>query len=279
MKFLRILFVLNMLVFLVGCGNEVASKEDNLTENVMIVNPIKESSQEELETLFDFTLNDLSDFKDISFTTINTEPMIGQINFYFEENDFCLRFQKTEEFQPLDISGLYYEWDKEIEDIIGDFETKIYLKDDIGFISWIDFKNKIAFNLSMKENATEEILRTVSKDYFILDKNYFFNYVMDIDDEIIFKPSLFLDKKNKTFTFSYDPLSSYLSYGHYEEADNIIYCLTDDLKYNYVFEIIDEQTLSFKEEESSPLNFIDNTLEENYFDYIFDGVYLKLEKL
>ena len=57
--------------------------------------------------------------------------------------------------------------------------------------------------------------------------------------------------------FSYDVLSSYINIGTYEINDNILTATTSDEKYHYVFEIVDENTLSFLEEQSSKITVFD----------------------
>lgn len=50
---------------------------------------------------------------------------------------------------------------------------------------------------------------------------------------------------DKTFSFSYDVLSSYLNHDTYAEDDGQLVLNTDDGKYQYTFEIIEDYTLRF----------------------------------
>lgn len=72
-------------------------------------------------------------------------------------------------------------------------------------------------------------------------------------------PTISIDTKQKSFIFCYDVLSSYMNIGKYEINDNILTCTTSDNKYHYVFEIIDENTLCFVEEQSSKITIFDTT--------------------
>jgi hypothetical protein len=62
-----------------------------------------------------------------------------------------------------------------------------------------------------------------------------------------------------TFTFSYDSLSSYLSYGEYDIQDDRLILTTEDEKYQYTFQI-NGKSLFFIEEESSDVKLLDANL-------------------
>lgn len=88
------------------------------------------------------------------------------------------------------------------------------------------------------------------------------NYVMELnqqqkEDEKI-APVITINTDKKEFMFSYDVLSSYLNIGTYEVKDNVLTATTQDEKYHYVFHIVDENTLSFIEQESSEITIFDN---------------------
>lgn len=69
------------------------------------------------------------------------------------------------------------------------------------------------------------------------------------DDRIT--PCFTIDMDKHSFVLSSDLLSSYLPIGTFEISDGILTATTDDGKYQYVFEIIDDETLSFIQDESS----------------------------
>lgn len=70
-------------------------------------------------------------------------------------------------------------------------------------------------------------------------------------------PVITINIDDKSFLFSYDVLSSYINIGTYEINDNILTATTSDEKYHYVFKIVDENTLSFLEEQSSKITVFD----------------------
>jgi len=77
---------------------------------------------------------------------------------------------------------------------------------------------------------------------------------------------LSLDPVSHEFTFSFDMLSSYLSYGTYEIIDDRLIATTNDGKYNYNFTIKDDKTLLFNKNESSSVKLIDSRLGEQIRD-------------
>lgn len=93
------------------------------------------------------------------------------------------------------------------------------------------------------------------------------HYYMKTDATDIVIPVISLSEEENSFTFSYDILSSYLSVGSYENIDDKLILVTDDNKYKYVFEIVDEKILKFIEKESSPISLINkNSLREDIVD-------------
>lgn len=73
-------------------------------------------------------------------------------------------------------------------------------------------------------------------------------------------PTLTLNRKDNSFSFTFDPLSSYLSYGTYEQVNGKIICETDDGQYKYVFKVTEEATLVFDKKASSPVKVTDSKI-------------------
>ena len=73
-------------------------------------------------------------------------------------------------------------------------------------------------------------------------------------------PTLTLNRSDNSFSFTFDPLSSYLSYGTYERKNSKIICKTDDGQYTYVFNITDEATLVFDKKASSSVKITDSKI-------------------
>lgn len=83
----------------------------------------------------------------------------------------------------------------------------------------------------------------------------------------LFKASLKIDAAENSFLFSSDLLSSYLYVGTYEIKVDILTATTHDGKYKYLFKILDEDTLSFMQEGSSPVI----TIDEQFSEPVQDG--------
>lgn len=73
-------------------------------------------------------------------------------------------------------------------------------------------------------------------------------------------PTLTLNRKDNSFSFLFDPLSSYISYGSFERENGKIICKTDDGQNRYVFRITDEATVTFDKKASSLVKVIDSKI-------------------
>lgn len=95
------------------------------------------------------------------------------------------------------------------------------------------------------------------------------NYMLKTDREELI-PQIMINEDDKTFTFSYDVLSSYLTTGSYTEKDGQLELKTDDGKYHYTFDIVDENTLKFNQENSSDIKVIMGEGIEDGAEFIID---------
>lgn len=87
-------------------------------------------------------------------------------------------------------------------------------------------------------------------------------YMLKVDRDG-FIPQIIMNETDKTFSFSYDILSSYLAVGTYSENNEQLELKTEDGKYHYTFDIIDDNTLKFNQENSSDIKLIyKGTVEE-----------------
>ena len=87
-------------------------------------------------------------------------------------------------------------------------------------------------------------------------------YQMNISSENEFNiPYITFNAEENTFVFTMDLLSSYSGLGDFSIDDNIITAVTyDDEPNTYIFEIIDNDTLSFNVNQSSKLLIIDENI-------------------
>ena len=84
--------------------------------------------------------------------------------------------------------------------------------------------------------------------------------------------------QNGEFTFSYDALSSYLSYGNYEIEGNRLIAVTEDQKYHYQFITTDYGALLFDAKNSSEILLTDS--KQNVDNFMIDGsIFVKTDAL
>lgn len=69
------------------------------------------------------------------------------------------------------------------------------------------------------------------------------------------KPFITLNADEGTFTFTFDPLSSYLPVGTYTVTEGLLTAKTSDGQYTYNFDVVDEGTLRFNSEGSSDITY------------------------
>ena len=98
-------------------------------------------------------------------------------------------------------------------------------------------------------------------------------YTLNVERED-FLPQITINENDKTFLFSFDVLSSYLASGTYTENNWQLELKTGDGKYHYTFDITDDNTLKFNQENSSYIKLTDKTMGEEIKDgaeFIMEG--------
>lgn len=109
---------------------------------------------------------------------------------------------------------------------------------------------KVENTMSAYETTEPSTPETVNVS--IKSKSYYMETKEDADG---FTPCLSVFDDG-TFGFTYDVLSSYLANGTYSIEDQQIILKTDDGKYQYIFEIEDDDTLLFVKDKSSDVSLI-----------------------
>lgn len=82
------------------------------------------------------------------------------------------------------------------------------------------------------------------KTVFVMEEE-----LASFDGTMSFTPKVTLE--GNTFSLELNPISSYLNFGTYEIEENRLTAQTSDLRYRYVFEIVDENTLRLVETDCS----------------------------
>ena len=70
-------------------------------------------------------------------------------------------------------------------------------------------------------------------------------YTMQQTPGKAFAPAVTLNLHDNSFSFTYDPLLSYFPNGTFTVSDGKVRAVTDDGKFTYLFEIVDNTTLRF----------------------------------
>ncbi len=163
---------LAMIVLSIGlsaCGTAGQSEEQTAqTTVVQLANPIKEVTVEELVTLTGIRLSASEGAEGVSYQTITLDEntVIAQMRFTMEDVEAFVRAQATAELEASDISGLYYEWTKTSTAQVDYCEAIVYLKDDVGYIAWLDVAPGVVYNLGVTEGATAEVLTMLANAVF-----------------------------------------------------------------------------------------------------------------
>lgn len=95
-------------------------------------------------------------------------------------------------------------------------------------------------------------------------------YMLNITSDTYPSPSIDFDLENNTFTFKYDPLSSYFTHGTFRITNGKVIAKTDDGKYTYIFEITDNDTITFIQNGSSEIKTT-NTPDSFRVPKVIDG--------
>ncbi|MBE5947670.1 MAG: hypothetical protein E7261_01445 [Lachnospiraceae bacterium] len=131
----------------------------------------------------------------------------------------------------------------------GDVETRYYFNNDCTEV-WVDdgvkpsltkkvYKPEIVrqFFDSCIESYAENITYTGGTDNTFMLTGIYKIYVYS-DSIDYMKPTISLNEEEKTFSFSYSGLSSYLPYGEYELTEDTLTLYTSGGFYTYVFDVV-----------------------------------------
>lgn len=81
-------------------------------------------------------------------------------------------------------------------------------------------------------------------------------YIMQGAQDEPLQPAITFNVEEETFIFKYDILSSYFPHGSWALHDEKLVAKTDDNKYTYIFEVVDNDTIRFVQENSSQITAI-----------------------
>lgn len=84
-------------------------------------------------------------------------------------------------------------------------------------------------------------------------------YVMETNEDAVIIPTIQLNEEDNTFSFTHDPLSSVIIGGTYEIKDGILSAKSDNGN-DYLFEVVDEDTLRFIQDGSAKIELKDDKI-------------------
>ncbi len=156
----RFLLLMLLLPLLCGCRKN----------HVEMPNPIVESSFEEIQQKLGITFGIPNGAENIYYSIIAGN--LAQMDFVWQETECTARIKPSTSTELEDISGYYYEWDKEIELPVGyNSATARWIETDsgqtIGICIWQDIVPGLTYSVSMSKNATLENLFILANAIYI----------------------------------------------------------------------------------------------------------------
>jgi len=222
-KLLMVLIGTTMIIgSLSGCGKANTDAANQTTETSQDVpestnpedeesagmgNPIEEVSPEKIVEITGSKAILPEDAENPTYLLINNE--LGEVRFTLnsEKVNMTLRSQKLDEFT--DISGMYYEWQSEYGETIGNYEAKLmnFSSDEEGDIRmylWYDEENKVMYSLSAQADKLDSLdMYGIIATMMQVEPQY--------DEEVFDYPSNALEERaGKTEFSSYDEIISLL---------------------------------------------------------------------
>ena len=142
-------------LLLAACGGSEPEPTEE-PQTVGIPNPIHEVDEQGLVDATGIPLPAPEGAEDVrySYIELNNDNPIAQMNFTLDGSKACLRAQATAELEPIDISGLYYNWTEQREVNVGHCSGVAYTNGEAGHIAWLDVVPGLAYDLGMSEGAS-----------------------------------------------------------------------------------------------------------------------------
>ena len=154
-------FLLLLIPLLLFCGCK--------QKQVEMPNPVVESTFEEIQQKLGITFGIPKDAENIYYSIIAGD--LAQMDFIWQETECTARIKPSTSTELEDISGFYYEWNKEIEIPVGyNTATARWFESDgeiTGIVIWQDIVPGLTYSVSMKQNAILENLFILANAVFI----------------------------------------------------------------------------------------------------------------
>lgn len=155
---------------------EIEKDEERETEQIGemekdglgIANPIQQVDREGLVELTGIPLKVPEMAEEVSYIVINgaINP-VAEVRFSYNGKEYCYRACGTGEFEAADISGLYYEWTETTDIEVGYCAGKLYWREGMCVIAWIDIAPGINYTLSCEKDAKKDELLALANELFV----------------------------------------------------------------------------------------------------------------
>ena len=130
-------------------------------------NPVMQVDEAQQLELTGVVLNAPEGAEDVSRTVIlEDEHPIATVSFTYEGRTYDYRCQSTGEFEPVDITGLYFDWTDEQKGEVQGREAIIRTCDEAGCILWLDVAPGFTYSLSCSGGVDADTLSSVANLVF-----------------------------------------------------------------------------------------------------------------
>jgi hypothetical protein len=137
------------------------------SSGVSIANPVMQVDEDQQLELTGVTLNAPEGAEDVSRSVIlMDEYPIAEVSFTYEGRTYNYRCQNTGELEPVDITGLYFDWTDEQKGEVQGREAIIRTCDEAGCILWLDVVPGFTYSLSCAGGVDADTLSSVANLVF-----------------------------------------------------------------------------------------------------------------
>jgi hypothetical protein len=137
------------------------------SSGVSIANPVMQVDEDQQLELTGVTLNAPEGAEDVSRTVIlMDEYPIAEVSFTYEGRTYNYRCQNTSELEPVDITGLYFDWTDEQKGEVQGREAIIRTCDEAGCVLWLDVVPGFTYSLSCAGGVDADTLSSVANLVF-----------------------------------------------------------------------------------------------------------------
>ena len=156
-KIIAVISIIMVFALLCSCGAGKTSPETTEPEgnSEKMVNPMVESSPEEIKKAVGFSLEVPEEIKDASYYLISGE--LGQADYMKDGNAYTVRIKRSDEIE--DVSGMYYSWTVDKDCKINGCDGFIHICDTddekASSIVWFDEEVGVTHSISVNNAVTE----------------------------------------------------------------------------------------------------------------------------